>query len=56
MNRNLQIAKGLSTEVLALMADWQEIRGRFYLAEQAQNHYGGETLLDGNICLFGVSF
>ncbi len=46
MNRNLQIAKGLSTEVLALMADWQEIRGRFYLAEHAQNHYGGETLLD----------
>jgi hypothetical protein len=42
----LKIAKGLSTEILALMADWQEIRGRFYLAECAQNHYGEETLLD----------
>jgi hypothetical protein len=46
MNRKLQIAKGLSTEIFALMADWQEIRGRFYLADHAQNHYGEETLLD----------
>ena len=46
MTSNLQIAKSLSTEVLALMADWQEIRGRFYLAEHAEKHYGKETLLD----------
>jgi len=46
MNQKVQIAKNLSTEVLALMADWQEIRGRFYLADHAQNHYGEETLLD----------
>ena len=46
MSSKLQIAKGLSTEVMALMADWQEIRGHFYLAEQAENHYGKETLLD----------
>lgn len=46
MTSKLQIAKGLSTEVLALMADWQEIRGHFYLAEHAENHYGKETLLD----------
>lgn len=46
MTNILQIAKGLSTEVFALMADWQEIRGHFYLAEHAQNHYGKETLLD----------
>lgn len=46
MTSNLQIAKGLSTEVSALMADWQEIRGHFYLAEYAENHYGKETLLD----------
>ncbi len=39
-------AKSLSAEVFALMADWQEIRGRFYLSEYAQNHYGEETLLD----------
>ena len=46
MNSKLQIEKGLSTEVLALMADWQEIRGCFYLADHVQNHYGKETLLD----------
>lgn len=46
MTNILQIKKGLSTEVLALMADWQEIRGHFYLAEHAQNHYGQETMLD----------
>lgn len=46
MKNNLQISKGLSAEVLALMADWQEIRGHFYLGDQAQNHYGKETLLD----------
>jgi len=46
MNIGLQIAKGLSTEVLALMADWQEIRGCFYLADHVQNHYGQETILD----------
>ncbi len=46
MENKLQITKGLSDEVLALMADWQEIRGQFYLGEQAQNHYGKETLLD----------
>ena len=46
MNRKLRIEKGLSTEILALMADWQEIRGRFYLADHVQNHYGQETLLD----------
>jgi hypothetical protein len=46
MNSRLQVAKGLSTEILALMADWQEIRGHFYLNEHAPNHYGQETLLD----------
>ncbi len=46
MDNSLQIVKGLSDEVIALMADWQEIRGRFYLGDQAQNHYGKETLLD----------
>ncbi len=46
MNSPLQTAKGLSAEVFALMADWQEIRGCFYLADYAQNHYGEETLLD----------
>ena len=46
MNRTAQIEKGLSTEVVALMADQQEIRGRFFLADQAQYHYGPENLLD----------
>jgi len=46
MENNLKITKGLSDEVLALMADWQEIRGHFYLGDQAENHYGKETLLD----------
>ena len=46
MNRALQIEKGLSTEVLALMADQQEIRGRFFLADHAQYHFGSENLLD----------
>lgn len=46
MDTNLQITKGLSDEVIALMADWQEIRGHFHLGDQAQNHYGKETLLD----------
>ncbi len=46
MSSKLQVEKGLSTEVFALMADWQEIRGHFYLADYAQNHYGQETLLD----------
>ncbi len=46
MNMDLQVTKGLSTEIVALMADWREIRGRFYLADHAQNHYGAETLLD----------
>ncbi len=46
MENNFQIIKGLSDQVIALMADWQEIRGHFYLGDQAQNHYGKETLLD----------
>ncbi|MCK9995036.1 MAG: hypothetical protein KAH56_02015, partial [Candidatus Krumholzibacteria bacterium] len=46
MNRTVQIEKGLSTEVLALMADRQEIRGRFFLADHAQYHFGPENLLD----------
>lgn len=46
MTSKLQINKGLSTEVLALMADWQEVRGHFYLADHAEKHYGKETLLD----------
>ncbi len=46
MDNKLQIIKGLSDEVIALMADWQEISGHFYLGDQAQNHYGKETLLD----------
>ena len=46
MNRTLQIEKGLSTEVVALMADRQEIRGRFFLADHAQYHFGPENLLD----------
>lgn len=46
MNIKLQITKSLSTEVFALMADWQEIRGHFYLGEHADNHFGKENLLD----------
>lgn len=46
MTRTMQIEKGLSTEVLALMADQQEIYGRFFLADEAQYHFGPETLLD----------
>lgn len=46
MKYKLHINKGLSTEVVALMADWQEISGHFYLGEHAQNHYGRENLLD----------
>ena len=46
MNRTLQIEKGLSTEVQALLADQQEIRGRFFLADHAQYHFGPENLLD----------
>ncbi len=46
MNRTLQIEKGLSTEAVALMADRQEIRGRFVLADHAQYHFGPENLLD----------
>jgi len=46
MNRALQIEKGLSAEVVALMADRQEIRGRFFLADHAQYHFGPENLLD----------
>ncbi len=46
MNRTLQIEKGLSTEVVALMADRQEITGRFFLADHAQYHFGPENLLD----------
>lgn len=46
MNRTLQMEKGLSTEILAVMADQQEIRGRFFLADHAQYHFGPENLLD----------
>jgi hypothetical protein len=46
MDSKLKIIKGLSTEIFALMADWQEIRGHFFLSEHAQNHYGRENLLD----------
>lgn len=46
MNSRLQVEKGLSTEIIAIMADWQDIRGHFYLADHAENHYGEETLLD----------
>ena len=46
MNRTLQMEKGLSTEVLALLADQQEIRGRFFLADEARYHFGPENLLD----------
>lgn len=46
MESSLLIAKSLSTEIQALMADWQEIHGRFHLADHAPNHYGQETLLD----------
>ncbi len=46
MDNKMQITKGLSTEVFALMADWQEIRGHFYLGKNAENHYGQENLLD----------
>lgn len=46
MSLSLQAEKGLSTEVLALMADHQEIQGRFFLADQAQYHFGPENLLD----------
>jgi hypothetical protein len=46
MDTSFKVAKGLSAEVLALMADWQEIRGHFYLSDYAENHYGRETLLD----------
>ena len=43
---NFQVQKSLSTEVQALMADWREITGRFYLSQHAEHHYGRETLLD----------
>lgn len=46
MNRELNIAKGLSTEIRVLMADSQEFCGRFFLADHSENHYGEETLLD----------
>lgn len=46
MNRALQSEKGLSNEILALMADRQEICGRFFLADNAQYHFGPENLLD----------
>jgi hypothetical protein len=46
MSLSLQTEKGLSTEILALMADRQEVRGRFFLADQAQYHFGPENLLD----------
>ncbi len=46
MSSDLNIAKGLSTEVKALMTDSREYCGRFFLADYAQNHYGEETLLD----------
>jgi hypothetical protein len=46
MTRSLQIPKGLSTEVRVVMTDGQEITGRFYLAENARNHPGRESLLD----------
>ena len=46
MANSFQVKKALSTEVLALMADWREIQGQFYLSEQAERHYGRETLLD----------
>ncbi|MFT5233942.1 MAG: hypothetical protein ACI9UQ_001984 [Candidatus Krumholzibacteriia bacterium] len=46
MSGSLQIEKGLSTELRAVMADGQEICGRFFLADYAENHYGQENLLD----------
>ena len=46
MSHSLQIAKGLSTEILVVMADRQEFRGRFFLADNARNHYGQEHLFD----------
>jgi len=46
MNRDLNIAKELSTEVKVFLADAPEMNGRFFLADHAQNHYGEETLLD----------
>ena len=46
MDYSLQINKGLSTEVRALLADGQEIQGRFFLAENARDHAGQESLLD----------
>lgn len=46
MDQSLQINKGLSTEVRVLLADGQEIQGRFFLAENARNHLGQENLLD----------
>jgi len=46
MNSDLRFAKGLSTEVCLIMADSREIKGRFFLADNAKNHYGEETLLD----------
>jgi len=46
MTDALKIQKGLSTEILATMADGQDICGRFYLADHAQSHYGQETMLD----------
>lgn len=33
-------------EIKALMTDGQDIRGRFFLSDQAQNHYGQEYLLE----------
>ena len=46
MNCNLNIVKGLSTEVRTRMKDSQELTGRFFLSDQSRNHYGEETLLD----------
>lgn len=46
MNNDLNIAKGLSTEVRAILDDSGEICGSFFLADHAPNHYGDETLLD----------
>lgn len=46
LNCELNIPKGLSTEIRVVLADSQEICGQFFLADFARDHYGEETLLE----------
>ncbi len=46
MTGKLNVSKGLSTTITAIMDNSQKFIGSFFLSGTAQNHYGKETLLD----------